>query len=178
MPTTSRGYRYPGELDSADIAPYFQNLATDINNDIGPIAPRIKQVQRIGTGQSIPDSTAVTIVGFGVSTIQIGPSIAYTTGVFTVDFTGAVEVVLSVLWPTISAAHRTRLRILKNGAVTPDGTDTKWNYAGTGGQTGQEVISRVSVAAGDTISQDAYQDSGGSVTTVDDSTVFYIRRIG
>ena len=36
MPSTSLGLRYPAGTDSANIAQYFQNLATDVNTQIGP----------------------------------------------------------------------------------------------------------------------------------------------
>lgn len=177
--TTNLKLPYPALTDQPNGPVQIGALAEKIDTTFaGWFSPRMKQVQRTGTGQSIPDSAGTLLVGFNSTPLVIGSSIAYTGGVFTVDFTGAVEVVVSVIWPVVSAAHRTRLRILKNGAQTLDGIDTKWYPTGTAGQTGQEVISRTAVVPGDQISQEAYQDSGGAVTIADDSAVFYIRRIG
>lgn len=143
----------------------------------GFFKPRIKRVQRTGAGQAITDSTFTAVTGFNATTIQIGAAISHSAGVFTVDFVGAVEVSLYLIWPTIATAHRTLARILLNGNQTDDGLNTAWYPSGTGGQTAQKVISQTPCAVGDTFSSQVWQDSGSSQTTVTDGAFLTIRRI-
>lgn len=185
MANTSRGYPLFQQTDNADIASKLNAISTAVNNDVATVAsgvstyfsPRIKQVQRIGTGQTIADSTHAALVGYTTTTIQIGAAISHSAGVFTPDFGGAVEVSAFVLWPVVSAAHRSILRIYLNGAQTPDGIDTKWLPAGTAGQTGHTIRSIFDVSSGDQITATAFQDSGASVTIADNGAVYTIRRI-
>lgn len=182
MGTTSRGYPYPEGQSTVQVPADIKALALALDADVAAIAPRIKQVQRVGTGQSIPDSSSTahwtTVVGFNTTTIQVGASITYGSGIFTVDFTGAVAVSLYIGWPVASSAHRTIVHILKNGSAVIDGADTKWYPSGTAGQTYQRVSTdAVPVVPGDTISQEIYQDSGSAMTTLTDQAVFTIRRV-
>lgn len=145
----------------------------------GWFRPRMKQVQRTGTGQTIPDSADANLVGYNATPITIGPSIDYTGGVYTVDFTGAVDVAVTVVYPVASTGFRSRMRIYANGTQVLGGIDTKWIFLGVPGQqTAHTHRTTFAVSPGDQINASVWQDSGASITLASDVTVFTIRRVG
>lgn len=181
--TPNRGYRYPLGGETVAVSADMQRLATDIDADVQLLQPVVRSLQRAGTGATIPNGTTTTtdftpIVGFGTTLVQVGTYPTYALGVYTIRVAGTYEAGLLVTWPVIAAAHRTILRMLRNGAATPDGLDTRWYPSGTNGFTYQRTSTIVTCAVNDTISQTVYQDSGAAQTTADDGCVFWIKKIG
>jgi hypothetical protein len=172
------GLRYPDGGSAVQIPLDIKNLALDLEAELARRS-FVRQVQRTGTGQTIPDNAFATLIGFGTQVITLNGTAGatYGAGTFSVNTDGVYEAKLAVAWPAISAAHRTIMQILLNGAFTFEGADTKWLPSGTGGQTYQSVTALLQCEAGDTVSQRVLQDSGAPQTIVDDSAVFTLRRV-
>lgn len=144
----------------------------------GKLSPAIKQVQRVGSGLAVADSTFVTIVGYNTNLVSSGSGVpTHSAGVFTIIDAGVYEVSSYIVWPLIAGAHRTLVRILLNGAQTPDGLSTAWYPSGTNGQTAQRVVSVIPCSVGDAITAQLWQDSGSSVTTATDGAVYAIKQV-
>jgi len=99
--TTSRGYRYPSNADTPNIATDFQNLASDINTDVG------------------------TKVGlFLVNTTTFGTSPCTLDGVFT----GSFRNYKIILTATIGASSSTGATMgLRASGTTATGANYQWS---------------------------------------------------
>lgn len=59
MPTTSRGYRYPASSAAPNVPQDVQNLASDLNTDVGAINTRVNNLEGSGSWTTLPLDAAV-----------------------------------------------------------------------------------------------------------------------
>lgn len=105
MPTTPKGFRYPQGSDNTNLAQYWQNLATDIDNYLN------------GSAVSIPLASGWTNLAGGYAALQ-GSRINYLCVVYGVVVNanqyGSVPVNIST---NVPAAFRPLKQVMVHGAV-------------------------------------------------------------
>jgi len=164
MPDTSLGYTYPASTDHDRIWEHFEELATDINNDVAAIAAKpIGRLVASGT-QSIPDNVATALMfttedidthGFHdttTNTSRVTPNVPGYYRFYGCYFSGAITT------PSTRAAY-----FRKNGttAIAPGPRDVGYTISSS-----KECTALIAMnGTTDYIELMGLQDSAGAVVT-------------
>ncbi|MEH0973974.1 hypothetical protein V6U77_22870 [Micromonospora sp. CPCC 205546] len=167
MPTTSLGLRYPSSTDNVNPPEDFQFLASDVNDVVSPLVNVPLAQLRQSVSQSLANATWTTIT-FDAEDLDTagGHSTSSNTGRYTAQRTGHYQLSGAVSFgPNATGARWCKW--MKNGSeLASSGANMAPAPGGQTLLTARTIVVRLVV--GDYVELQAYQTSGGSISTYPD----------